>query len=118
MAPTWSLQGLPGTPNMAISLGDPSFFDFRSSSLKMPKITPKMSPRGPLGAPRGPQNGSKRDADIDGDWPFFGFYVPRALKTDFDPIWGPSWAQLGAILGPLGAILGLLGPSGALLGPS
>ena len=30
--------------------------------------------------------------------PFFGFYVPRALKTDFDAIWGRSWAQLGPIL--------------------
>ena len=34
---------------------------------------------------------------------------------DFKPILGPSWAHLGAILGPLGPVLGPLGP---ILGPS
>ena len=88
-----------------------------------------MALRGRLGPPRGPQKGPKIDGILDPGWPLFRFYLPRALKTDFEPIWGPSWAQLGAILGPswgvLGPFWGLLGPSwaylgqiGVLLGPS
>ena len=66
------------------------------------------------GTPRRPQKGPKWEGIIDLGWPFFGSYVPKALKTDFEPIWGPSWAQLGPILGPS---WGHLGPSWALLGP-
>ena len=80
-----------------------------------------MAPRGPIWAPRGPQNGLKWVAEIDGEWAFFGFLLQEPLKTDFGPILGPSWAHLGPILGPtwphLGPIWGSLGLLGPILGP-
>ena len=47
---------------------------------------------------------------------------PSGGKARFLDFWSPSWAALGAILGPswvvLGASWAVLGPSWAILGPS
>ena len=99
----------------------------------MPKISPKMSPRGPQEAPRGPQEGPKIGPipcprlNRGGPFSVSIFKSPSRpilgpLGAHLGPLWGPSWAPFGAILGPLGPVLGPLGPilgsSWAFLGPS
>ena len=88
----------------------------------MPKVSPKMSLRGPQEAHIGPQDGPKIGPEGMSSLAQALPFSTSIFESLLGPIFDPSLAHLGPILGPSWAHLGPswahLGPSWAHLGPS
>ena len=92
----------------------PSLFCFRAFRVKMPKVSPKMSPRGAYEAPIDPQESPKTGPGGPGSLAVALPFSTTIFEGLWEPILSPSWTPLGPILGPSWAVLG---PSWAHLGP-